>query len=190
MLGLLLLLGVLSNATITPTAEEQKIINLVLRSCPNDVTAALGWQSVGCALTALRQPRWVDIADYFCGSGAVSMVGREDGLRAIFLDNICDPNDDLSSTLGFVRWIQSALSIKRFGYAVIGFPCQTFVWISLGHTKRSKQSPYGNVARDGVYVANILFERIWLTIRSFCIRGVYWVLESPLRNTLWTQPLF
>ncbi len=172
------------------TPIEDTIISLVRNAVSPDVFQELGWNDLDVASQQLRQPRYRDAADLFSGFGNFSLSCSEQRLRCIALDSEFSPQHDLLTTCGFVFWINAILSIIPFGFAVVGIPCNTYGWLSRGHSGRRKDNPLGNTDRRDIADANRLLKRVCLLLLVLTLRSVYWVLENPLNSMLWAQPDF
>ena len=62
------------------------------------------------------------------------------------------------------------------------------LWMSRGHTKRSRQNPLGDVTRPDVRAANRIARTVALLCRVLAQRGVFFVLEQPAGSLLWHTP--
>ena len=115
-----------------------------------DTRRILGWQCADDILHALRKPRINHIGDFLGGIGGTSADSDASGLNYICLDVMLDSeNHNLGTSLGFATWVTACLSIVTFGFALMGFPCSSFVWLARGHTckEEQQQSPRGHEQR-------------------------------------------
>ena len=171
-----------------PTKTELNIIDMLTSFAGDEVIAQMGWSDLSTTLKDLRSPRFRDVADCFCGSGMLSAECASAGLRCIFLDVLCNKEHDLVTTEGFISWIYAILSLVIRGVAIFGLPCQTFIWLSRGHTLRSASRPWGDCSRNDVVCANIMLKRTLILIRLCVLREVYFLLENPLGSIVWQNP--
>ena len=95
---------------------------------------------------------------------------------------------NLLSDNGMARAIMLSLSIMVGGTAWFGVPCSTFVFMSRGHTHRSREQPLGDTPCRDVKSANVIVGRVMFLVRVLAMRKVYWILEQPLNSLLWAMP--
>ena len=84
--------------------------------------------------------------------------------------------------------IEMAMAIVPNGMAWFGVPCSTFVWISRGHTKRSRATPLGDELRSDVRNANRIVRRVLVILNILVRRSVFFIIEQPAGSLLWRMP--
>ena len=129
--------------------------------------------------------------EFFCGSGGLVAAAVELGLRTAWYDaQLGSARMDICTDEGFAMAIGLALSLCRGGVAWFGVPCSTFVWISRGHTKRSRRKPLGDESRRDVQDANVILLRVVLLLQVLALRQVFFVIEQPASSVLFRMPAF
>ena len=164
------------------------VADFLLKSLPARVLAHLGWQSASCVRPALIRTRVKHAVEFFCGTGGLVAALSQSGLRCAWYDIALDPTHDMCSAGGMAAAILLTLSIVPRGFAWLGVPCSTFVWIARGHTKRSPLAPLGDCGRGDVRRANRIAERVRILLRLMGMRGIFFILEQPAGSLLWRMP--
>ena len=180
----------LVGCTLDISYEEASIIRLCNRHIDIDTRAALGWISDDDIVNSLRVPRYKQWGDLFCGTGGIGAGMRRIGLtRGTSLDYLLDPhNMDILSPSGWASHIQACLAIVVFGLCFMAPPCSSFVWMSVGTTKRSTKKPKGNCKLECVRNANEIVRRTVVLMKLCTFRRVQWVVEQPMTSSLWHLP--
>jgi hypothetical protein len=151
----------------------------------------LGSKSLADVRAAVQAVRVLHFVEWFCGTGNLTTACRRLGLRVGWFDWNLDPQGmDLLTDQGMARAIVLSLSLVVGGTAWFGVPCSTFVFMSRGHTLRSRKQPLGNTCRPDVKAANRIVGRVMFLVRILAMRQVYWIIEQPLNSLLWVMPVF
>ena len=167
----------------------EDLVRWLWRECPKGTRRALRWRSCADVRAAVQVVRVLQFAEWFCGTGNLTTACSQQGLRVKWYDCILDPvKMNLLTHVGFAAAILLALSISIGGTAWFGVPCSTFVFMSRGHTKRSRRLPKGNTKRKDVCQANAIVDRVAFLINILAFRKVYWIMEQPLNSLLWAMP--
>ena len=152
------------------------------------VRDALGWCSANDVLQKLQMPRVKHFAEFFCGTGGLVAEVDRRGLRCSWFDLVVDDRHNLLTPKGFAMAIEMAMAIVPNGMAWFGVPCSTFVWISRGHTKRSRATPLGDELRSDVRNANRIVRRVLVILNILVRRSVFFIIEQPAGSLLWRMP--
>ena len=168
---------------------EEPLVECLWSECSPGVRQVLKWgcrTDVRAAVQAVRARHFVE---WFCGTGALTTACSQLGLLVSWYDCTLDSiKMNLLTNSGMAAAILLSLSIVVGGTAWFGVPCSTFVFMSRGHTKRSRRKPKGNVKRKDVRQANLIVERVSFLIKILAKRKVYWIMEQPLNSLLWYMP--
>ena len=156
----------------------------ILATCPAQIL-----DKVGGVEGALNRRRAVDFVEYFCGTGRLTKAVMALGREAKFFDIARNAWDDILTDVGFARALLMALSIRAGGVAWFAVPCSSFVFMSRGHTKRTRDNPMGDERKRGVAAGNRIVSRVCYLLRILVSRHVYFVLEQPAGSILWKLPL-
>ena len=157
--------------------------------CPPGVRCKLKWRCRADARAAVQAVRARHFVEWFCGTGALTSACSQLGLLVSWYDCVLDSiNMNLLTNAGMAAAIMLALSIVVGGTAWFGVPCSTFVFMSRGHTKRTRSEPRGNEKRKDVRQANLIVERVSFLVKILAKRRVYWIMEQPLNSLLWYMP--
>ncbi|CAK8990289.1 unnamed protein product, partial [Durusdinium trenchii] len=95
---------------------------------------------------------------------------------------------DLSSTMGLLRFMRLALRCQEGALGVLGTPCNSFGWMATSQHCRSYQNPWGDQSYPWVVLGNILASRSCLTILVLIARSVFWLVENPDHSQLRLLP--
>ena len=170
-------------------AMEEPLVNFLWGECSAGVRRCLGWKSPADVRAAVEAVRVLQFVEWFCGTGNLTTACRQLGLRVGWFDCILDSEAmNVLTDQGMARAITLSLSLMVSATAWFGVPCSTFVFMSRGHTLRSRKQPLGNTCRLDVKSANRMVRRIMFLVRILAMRKVYWILEQPLNSLLWVMP--
>ena len=170
-------------------AMEEPLVNFLWGECSAGVRRCLGWKSPADVRAAVEAVRVLQFVEWFCGTGNLTTACRQLGLRVGWFDCILDSEAmNVLTDQGMARAITLSLSLMVGATAWLGVPCSTFVFMSRGHTLRSRKQPLGNTCRLDVKSANRIVRRIMFLVRILAMRKVYWILEQPLNSLLWVMP--
>jgi hypothetical protein len=170
---------------------EEPLVDFLWCDCKFGWRRWLGWKSLADVRAAVQAVRVLHFVEWFCGTGNLTTACRRLGLRVGWFDWNLDPQGmDLLTDQGMARAIMLSLSLVVGGTAWFGVPCSTFVFMSRGHTLRSRKQPLGNTCRSDVKAANRIVGRVMFLVRILAMRRVYWILEQPLNSLLWLMPVF
>ena len=166
------------------------LVDFLWRNCKPRLRRCLGWKNRADAQAVVQAVRVKHFVEWFCGFGNLTTACSQQGLHVDWFDwNLDSWNMNLLTDAGMARAILVALSIVVGGTAWFGVPCSTFVFMSRGHTRRSRRRPCGNTKRKDVQQANRIVGRVAFLIRILAMRKVYWILEQPLNSLLWVMPV-
>ena len=168
---------------------EEPLVDCLLSEPPPGVRRALKWKCRADVQAAVQAVRVRHFVEWFCGNGALSTACSQLGLSVSWYDwTLNSVKMNLLTNSGMASAILLALSIVVGGTAWFGVPCSTFVFMSRGHTQRSRRVATGNVKRKDVRQANLIVKRVSLLIKILAMRKVYWIIEQPLNSLLWHMP--
>lgn len=91
---------------------------------------------------------------------------------------------DVMTTTGFLVAARNVLRVIPGGVLHGGVPCSSWVFLSRGSSKRSKQFPQGDTGRTHVLKANLITTRFALLVLVALARSVYWCVEQPLSSLM------
>jgi hypothetical protein len=169
---------------------EAPLVEFLWTGCNAGVRRCLGWSCLADVRTAVEAVRVLHFVEWFCGTGNLTAACRRLGLRVGWFDwNLDFKGMNLLSDKGMARAIELSLSLMVGATAWFGVPCSTFVFMSRGHTLRSREQPLGNTSRRDVQSANLIVGRVTFLVRILAMRKVYWILEQPLNSLLWVMPV-
>ena len=170
-------------------AMEEPLVECLWSECPARVKQQLKWRRRADVRGAVRAVRVRHFVEWFCGTGALTTACSRLGLLVGWYDVALEPvKMNLLTDAGFAAAIHLCLSLVVGGTAWFGVPCSTFVFMSRGHTKRTRTLPKGNLKRQDVRHANLIVERVAFLIKILAKRRVYWIMEQPLNSLLWYMP--
>lgn len=165
------------------------LAELLWGRCNPNLRRALRWRRRGDVCRAVQAVRVRHFVEWFCGTGNLTTACSQQKMRVAWYDHVLHPvKMNLLTSAGFAYAIILALSIVPGGTAWFGVPCSTFVFMSRGHTKRTRRRPQGDTCRTDVREANIIAERVGFLIQILAMRKVYWILEQPLNSLFWSMP--
>ena len=165
---------------------EESLVECLWIECAVRVKRGLKWRSRADVREAVQAVRVRHVVEWFCGTGALSAACSQLGLLVSWYDCKLDPiKMSLLTDVGMAKAILLSLSLVVGGTAWFGVPCSTFVFVSRGHTKRSRMKPKGNVQRKDIRQANLIVERVVFLIKILAKRKVYWIMEQRLNSLLW-----
>lgn len=171
------------------SAMEEPLVECLWSECQPGLRRALKWRRRSDVRAVVEAVRVRHFVEWFCGTGALTTACSQMGLQVGWYDWTLDSQKmNLLTKSGMAASILLALSIVVGGTAWFGVPCSTFVFMSRGHTKRSRKKPKGNVKRTDVRQANVIVERVCFLIKILAMRKVYWIIEQPLNSLLWYMP--
>ena len=169
-------------------ASSVSVAAFLWTALPVVVLQCLGWSSTEDIERELLKPRVKHFAEFFCGTGGLVTALSQAGMRCAWFDIDVEPSHDMLSVIGIAIAIRIALSVIPGGVVWFGVPCSTFVWMSRGHTKRSRQNPLGDLARVDVRRANRIARIVVVICQVLAKRGVFSVMEQPAGSLLWRAP--
>lgn len=168
---------------------EEPVVECLWSECSVGVKRELKWRCRADVRAAVQAVRVRHFVEWFCGTGGLTTACSQLGLLVSWYDCILDPvKMNLLTDAGMAAAILLCLSLVVGGTAWFGVPCSTFVFMSRGHTKRSRMKPKGNVKRQDVRQANLIVERVSFLIKILAKRKVHWIMEQPLNSLLWYMP--
>ena len=168
---------------------EEPLVDLLWSESTSGVKRALKWRGRMDVRAVVQAVRVRHFVEWFCGTGGLTTACSQVGLNVAWYDCVLDPiKMNLLSNSDMGEAILLALSLVVGGTAWFGVPCSTFVFMSRGHTKRTRSKPKGNVKRSDVTSANMIVERVSFLIKILAMRKVYWIMEQPMGSLLWYMP--
>lgn len=99
-------------------------------------------------------------------------------------DCLRKPQEDISSTEGFLLAVQKVLRIRKGGLLWLGVPCSGFCWMAKSRHGRCPETPLGNEEYESVQKSNLIATRSVLLLLLAAARGVFWFVEQPSLSTL------
>lgn len=134
--------------------------------------------------------RHLDIVEVFCGEAELSKAFQLEGMQVKSFDLCRSPSHNLATTVGFLLVLQSILELRVGGVLWGALPCSSWVYVSRGTSKRSKESPMGDVSQRSVREANLLTSRFVLLLLVAVARGAQWCVEQPQSSLLFLHNRF
>ena len=128
--------------------------------------------------------RDLDVVELFSGGGALHKSCREAGLDAQGFEVLSNPDDDLSTTAGFLRGIRLILRLRINGSVWSGQPCSSWVFLSRSVSQRTATSPSGDDYNPWVRTHNVLASRCALLFLLAMARSATWCCEQPASSLL------
>jgi len=169
---------------------EQPLVDFLWGECNAGLRRCLGWKKPADVRAAVEAVRARHFVEWSCGTGNLCTACSQLGLRVGWFDwNLDSKGMNLLTDEGMARSIMLALSLMIGATAWFGVPCSTFVFMSRGHTLRSRKQPLGNTRRRDVKLANRIVKRVMFLVRILPMRKVYWIMEQPLNSLLWYMPV-
>ncbi len=155
---------------------------------PPQVLAEVGWDIHGVMKQARKIARVHEACELFCGHAGFCKGVQAAGGRTTAMDVLLSANHDLTTVGGMAAALLGVMSVVKGGTVWVGFPCNTFIWLTRRTSQRSSASPEGNVLRKDVQEAN---QMAWFVSKLLClaaIRGVLFVIEQPASSLLFSLP--
>ena len=176
--------------TLELSKEEVQIVHICKKYIDNKTLSELKWSDDSDIVASLREPRFKQWADLFCGTGGIGAALRRHGLtRGTSADLLLNPKImDILTASGWAFYIRICLHVVIYGLVFMAPPCSSFVWMSVGTTKRSKKNPKGDTKLRCVRNANEIVRRVVFLMKLCTYRKVQWVVEQPLTSSLWNLP--
>lgn len=165
-------------------AGLQAQFKLLRHRMPEACQRAVGWHIDSILCQALMKPRRKHFVDAFCGTGHLSLALCRAGFTGHSFDIEASPSQDILSDSGFALLLLWILDIVEGGLAWFGIVCSSWVFMSRGHTKRSRLRPWGDRNRQDIRDANRMCWRTALAIELCILRGVYWIIEQPSTSVI------
>ena len=157
----------------------QRQLELVQRFVPNGVRKHLGWNDASAIVAALMRPRRMHFLDSFCGTGRMTLALKIRGFIGYSYDLESSSSQNILSDIGFAILLTWLLDIVSGGVFWCGVVCSTWVFMSRGHTLRTRDNPKGDIRRSDVRMANIMADRSAFMCELCSLRNVFWVVEQP-----------
>ena len=127
--------------------------------------------------------------DVYAGAGNMSRSMNAHGTRCEMYDKVySDVGQNVLCVEGLAQLIALACRVTTKGVVWIGPECSTWVWLSRGHTKRSKSNIEGDTSRSDVTDANHIATITAGLVQLCHARRVWYVIEQPLSSLLYHHP--
>lgn len=135
---------------------------------------------------ALDGPRDLDVVELWAGVGAVAAAASARGLEARTFDICHGPDEDITTSSGFVKAVRLVLQLKKNGLLAMAPVCSSFVFPPSSVTRRNKDNFAGNplvqCVRDGNLMANIAV----LLLSVAVARGATAFIENPAGSMIFS----
>ena len=90
-----------------------------------------------------------------------------------------DPEENVLTTMGFIKAVQKVLRMDRGALLYVALPCSSYIFMSSSQHKRSPLNPGGTRTLRWVAEANAICCRRMLLVALAIARQCFWVLEQP-----------
>ena len=91
--------------------------------------------------------------------------------------------------MGLMWAFRQALRCRKKGLALLGIPCNSFVFMSISQHQRSFFDPLGSQLYSFVITGNALAARACLIVQLCICRSVFWLTENPKQSALQYFPV-
>ena len=144
--------------------------------------------------------RDLDVAELFCGVGAIWQAGQAAGYNAVGFDKsrvpgitdaIADAStcEDILSPAGFMNAVKLVIRLKQRGLLWLAPMCSSFCWLSLSVMKRRRNNNYmGDELVPAVVEGTLAAKASAFLMTLAYVRGVDSVLENPVDSSMF--PMF
>lgn len=126
--------------------------------------------------------------DLFAGKCAISKAYVAKGLRACALDILIDPEDDILTSYGFLRFLWAAMNLKEGALLVAGILCSTWSVVNRGTSGRTESNPLGRTWYRSVQEGNLMVCRMVLILYVCIHRKAHFLLENPVNSLIFHHP--
>ena len=123
------------------------------------------WRKLLVAASLLAGPIRYDGIDLFCGAGNYRMQMEKTDRECAKFDLLLGDQYDVTKRAGQLLFIKIALETKKGGLALIGPPCQFYIYMSRKQHGKTKANPDGNgsnFAKTGVLIERFVANAIQL----------------------------
>ena len=114
----------------------------------------------------------------------ITRAAQAQGLAAMGFDKVYSPEQDFTSSQGFMNALHLMLRVRPGGCLWAAPECKTWIWLSRTQTRRSKYHPEGDMAKDYVKNANRMVILLSLLFSVAFCRGVALFMEQPSSTVL------
>ena len=102
-------------------------------------------------LLALQSARWPeklhrgnDFAEIFAGEQSITKGLKAFGFTGVAVDSRMGVDYDLLRPAGLVLTLMAVMKIRRGGLLWLAPPCSSWIWMSMGSTKRTNKAVLGD----------------------------------------------
>lgn len=135
------------------------------------------------------QERDLACVELFSGIGAIACAFRRFGSQADEYDCLRhDPDENILTTVGFLKALQKVLRLEKRGLLYVGLPCASYIFMSSSQHRRSPEQPGGNENLGWVAQANTICCRSMLLVAVAIARQCFWALEQPSSSMVIYDP--
>ncbi|CAK9097924.1 Uncharacterized protein SCF082_LOCUS45928 [Durusdinium trenchii] len=92
---------------------------------------------------------------------------------------------DITTAFGMLLLFIQARRLRVGGCAWYGIPCNSWIFMSRGTTRRSWFRARGETRYKSVRVGNKIARRVSYLLHYHWVKGHFYVLENPLSSLLW-----
>lgn len=175
-----------------PSDEEQapckRIPSLVPRKGKCIILAVLNTLSSLPGLNC-RKPD-LELTEFFCGKKALTDSFNYLNMPAEGFDRELCKDCDFLTTSGYCTALALLLRLRIKGVAWFGTPCSSWIFLSRGSTKRSRENPLGDPGSAYITSQNKIVARVVLMIKIAGYFGAHWVVEQPSSSIMDLHPTF
>ena len=190
MWALCYLFAVLPSSGCASPGDIDHLCQLIRDTVPDRVLRCNGWSAQGLR-GAVEETADLHCVEFFCGTAGLTAALLSQGLRVAWYDMLLEPiGMNLLTVAGFAAALRLVLRVVPGGFVWWGTPCQTFIWLARGHTKRTWKNPEGDVTRRDVRGANEIVRRQVLLTRILVARGCFFLVEQPMSSCMWRLKTF
>ena len=123
--------------------------------------------------------RDLDLVELFAGGGALAIAFTEAGLQSATFERDTNPEDDILTTLGWLKAVKLVLRLKVGGLLWSGTPCSSWVFVNRGTSRRCADRPMGDASVPSVSTSNQIVARVCTLLLLAFARGAAWAMEQP-----------
>ena len=171
--------------------QHEQALSIIVKEVPVAVRNYLGWTTAEKIMQSLHQPRSLQWAEVFCGTGTLSNQLSKVMPRGKSLDTaIGGTCHDILTVQGYALFLRVVLALVPFALCWLAPPCSLWVFLSTGVHKRSSLRSSGDTSRKDVRDANLIVHRCRVLVHLMSVRLVQWIMEQPVTSLMFRYASF